>query len=501
MNHTNSIEQRKNIFLAAAEEAHGDRYDYSRVVYIRAQEKVEIVCRDHGPFWQTPDSHSRGPKAGCPTCGRIKCRPVIFCQMLTQEEFLSQCKLAHGTRYSYYKTKYIGKTKHITITCIIHGDFLQKAETHKKGGGCPACGIISAHNHFRATTEEFIEKSRKVHGDLYDYSKSEYIGKHHPITISCSKHGDFILPMAQRHYLSGTNNFSGCPKCVTTGSSLMEQELANFVKSLGLVTLENNRTIISPQELDIVIPELKIAIEFNGAYWHSEQAGKDKNYHLAKLNKTREAGYRLIQIFENEWVHKKEIVMNRIRHILGKDTQIRLYARKLVCKDVTPLQAREFFTKYHIQGPCSARVAYGLFKDDELVACMSFGVNRFTKEKGIELIRYATAYNVVGGFSKLLAHFKKRNTEVKSITSYSDKNWSIGEVYEKNGFKHIGRSAPGYFYSDRDLNRVNRVSMQRHKLKDKLEIFDESKTEVENVIANGYFRIFDSGQDKWELGL
>jgi G:T-mismatch repair DNA endonuclease (very short patch repair protein) len=500
MNHTNSIEQRKNIFIERSAEVHEGKYDYSKVIYVRAQEKVEIICPTHGSFWQVPDSHSRGAKVGCPACGRGRCRPIGFSQRLTQENFLNQCKKEHGEVYSYDKTIYTGKMNVVSITCREHGDFEQKAENHKNGAGCPTCGIVKAHNHFRATTEEFIEKAKKIHGDLYDYSKTEYKGKSHPVLITCKVHGDFTLGMAQWHYLHMTS-CTGCPKCSNSGTSMQEQELAAFVKSLELTILENDRTIIKPYEIDIVVPELKIGIEYNGLYWHSEQAGKTKTYHLDKLNKATEAGYRLIQIFENEWTHKKEIVKNRIRHILGKDNSIRLFARKLVLSKVTPKQAREFFTTHHIQGPCPARVAYGLFNDEELVACMSFGINRFTKEKGIELIRYATAHNVVGGFSKLLTYFRRENPDIKSVTSYSDKNWSVGNVYEKNGFEYVGSSSPGYFYSNSTAVRINRVSMQAHKLKDKLEIYDENLTEVQNVTKNGYWRVFDSGQDKWELKL
>ena len=498
INHLSTLEQRKNVFLINSKSIHGERYDYSKLVYSTNRKKVEIVCSEHGSFWQYPFAHSGTQQTGCPKCAWVSSKspthPVG--QLLTQEGFLSRCLSSHGTLYTYDKTKYTGAFNHVIITCKVHGDFSQKAGIHLRGGGCPPCGIIKSHTGVSTLlkVDRFIEKAVKVHGDVYDYSKSEYMGRRHPITILCKKHGEFTLLNAQSHYSSTTNHFSGCPKCSGSGTSRPEQELANFVKSLGMTILENDRIIIKPQELDIVIPELKIAIEFNGSYWHSEQAGKDKNYHLAKLTKTMEAGYRLIQIFENDWIHKKEIVMSRLRHILLKDTSIRLYARKLTFRVVPEEQSEEFFAKYHIQGPGLPGMAYGLFRDDELVACMGFGV---TEEKGIELLRYATAYNIVGGFSRLLSNFKKCSPEVKSVISYSDRNWSIGEVYKKNGFKHIGRSTPEYFYSDRARNRISSIAMQNHKL----EIYDESKTEVENIIANGYHRIFDSGQDKWELGL
>jgi hypothetical protein len=496
MNHTNSVAQRKQIFLNNAIEVHGDRYDYSKVVYTRAQEKVEIVCREHGSFWQTPDSHSRGPKCGCPACGKIKCIPKEFKVRLTQEKFLEQCLNAHGNYYSYEKTVYIGKTNNVTITCYKHGDFTQKAENHKNGAGCPECGIEKAHNHFRASTEEFIRKSIKAHGNVYTYSNSVYSGKDLPITITCKKHGDFILDKANYHYLG---HKQGCPKCSMAGTSKQEQEVVSFIKSLGLTIIEGDRSIIKPFELDIVIPELKIAIEYNGLYWHSEQAGKDKNYHLSKLKLATEVGYRLIQIFEDEWVNNTSIVKSRLSHILGKGSLNKVFARKLTVSSISVKEANSFFEKHHIQGKCAARLAYGLFNNTELVAAISFGANRFTKEKELELIRFATSVNVVGGFSKLLSFFFKQNPEIKNLTSYSDRRWSVGNVYEKNGFKYAGSSQPGYFYANNEGIRINRVTFQKHKLSSILKVFDPDKSEVENVIANGYFRIFDCGMDKWTL--
>lgn len=249
----------------------------------------------------------------------------------------------------------------------------------------------------------------------------------------------------------------------------------------------------------MVVEELKLAIEFNGLYWHSEQAGKSNKYHLNKTQKAKEAGYTLIHIFEDEWSFSKEIVESRLQHLLGVTTK-GIYARKTEVRQVLRAEANEFFIKTHIQGACSFSKAYGLYLDNILVACMSFGINRFTKKGDMELIRYSTLGSVVGGFSKLLKHYLKMNPEIQGLTSYSDRRWSTGNVYLNNGFKYVSSSPPSYFYSNNDLKRINRIQCQKHKLvallgEDKVDI---NKTEVENMIANGYTRIFDCGTDKWE---
>lgn len=496
MNNTNSAGQRKQIFLDKCEIVHGDTYDYSKVVYINAREKVEILCKVHGSFWQVPDAHSKG--IGCRACGFAKCKPSSFSKRLSTDEFVKQAKECHGNFYDYSKTEYTGKINQVTIICPIHGEFTQKAENHKNGAGCKQCGIDKAHTHFKSSTEEFIAKSVLVHKDTYNYVNSVYTGKNYPIVITCKIHGDFTVDKASYHYLG---HKVGCLKCSMSGTSKQEQALAEFVTSLGFSPIFNDRKLIAPLELDIVLPELNIAIEYNGLYWHSEQAGKNREYHLNKTKAVESKGYRLIQIFEDEWVLKTDIVKARLTHILGKATQRRMFARKLESKKITTKEANEFFEKNHIQGKCTARLAYGLFDKEELVAAISFGANRFTKEKELELIRFSTSANIVGGFSKLMSLFKKENPEVKSLTSYSDKRWSVGGVYEKNGFTYAGSSQPGYFYANQEGIRINRVKMQKHKLATELKVFDPSKTEVENVIANGYFRIFDCGMDKWVMSL
>jgi hypothetical protein len=446
---------------------------------------------------QSPDSHGSG--IGCPTCGKIKAIPIKFSVALTQEEFLAQCKEYHGDFYDYSKTVYVRKTSPVIITCPIHGDFSQKPLFHKRGVGCPTCGIEKAHNHFRATVEEFIEKSVAIHGSLYSYENSVYMGKEYPITITCKKHGDFTLDKAHHHYLG---HQQGCPKCSMGGTSKQEQELAAYVTSLGFTPVLNDRTIIAPYELDIVIPELNIAIEYCGLYWHSEQRGKDRNYHLNKTESCIKAGFRCIQVFEDEWLHKTDIVKSRLAHILGKDQDNKVFARKLEIRTVPAPESRDFFNKYHVQGACGASKIYGLYNKDELVACISFGVNRFTGDGGMELIRYATSMNVVGGFSKLLKHFTRQNPLIKEVVSYSDRRWSEGNVYSHNGFVLDGVSQPSYFYvRGNDMIRQNRVLYQKHKLPEKLATFDDTKTEVQNMLLNGFYRIFDCGCHKWKLTL
>jgi hypothetical protein len=126
---------------------------------------------------------------------------------------------------------------------------------------------------------------------------------------------------------------------------------------------------------------------------------------------------------------------------------------------------------------------------------MTFGKSRFNKKYKYELLRFCNklGYHIPGSASKLLKYFE-RNYKPKSLISYADRRWSRGNVYEKLGFKMIGKSKPNYWYFKLTSNiRYSRINFQKHKLKDILEKFDETLSESENMKLNGYNRIYDCG--------
>ena len=181
-------------FVKKAIEKHGDRFDYSRVDYKNAATKVCIICKENGhrEFFQTPSDHLGG--IGCPKCsGNSK---------LTIEEFVKKAREIHSNKYDYSKVKYKNSYTLVEIFCKIHGYFSQTPNSHLKGRGCPKCGGKA-----RLTAEEFIEKARKVHGDLYEYSKVDYKNYKTPIRIFCKVHGYFS--QSPNSHLQG----QGCPKC------------------------------------------------------------------------------------------------------------------------------------------------------------------------------------------------------------------------------------------------------------------------------------------------
>lgn len=254
--------------------------------------------------------------------------------------------------------------------------------------------------------------------------------------------------------------------------------------------LKQKRNIIS-KELDLYIPDYSIAIEHNGMYWHSD-IKKDKNYHIQKTNECLEKGIQLIHIFENEWNDKNDIVKSILSSIFGKNKKI--YARNCSIRKLKKSEEKIFLNKTHLQGYYPSSECYGLIHDDEIVQVMSWGKPRFNKNYDYELIRISTKLytTVLGGSNKLFTNFikDKRN---KSIISYCDIRYFNGTVYEKLGFEYSHNTDPNYYYVDSYGIMHSRNQCQKHKLKNKLKYYDESLSEYENMINNGYYRIWDCG--------
>jgi len=281
--------------------------------------------------------------------------------------------------------------------------------------------------------------------------------------------------------------------------STAEIEISNFIQE----KLGNNRKlqlgtkkIIYPFEIDIFIEDINVAIEYNGGWYHSELNGKERDYHIGKTNLCLDKKIKLIHIWEHEYKNKKDIVLSKLNHICGKSTTV--YARKCKLSEISLDTANQFLNTTHIQGSSISKHRLGLFNNNELVAVMTFGKTRFNKNYEWELLRYSSKlnHNIVGGFSKLLSCFIK-TFNPQSIITYSDKAWSTGDVYKKNGFKFLNTIPPSYFYTKNYADFYNRINFQKKKLQTMLDTFDPKLTEWENMQNNGYDRIWNCGNDSW----
>ena len=234
-------------FIAKAKEVHGDKYDYSKVKYINSKTKICIVCPKHGEFWQFPSRHLK--QYGCKICSYENSTKTL-------ESFIEQARKIHGDKYDYSKIKYVNYYTKICIVCPIHGEFWQTPKNHLDGKSCSLCA-----KNKKKTTETFIEKAMKMHGDKYDYSKVEYVNNHTKVCIICREHGEF-WQNPQNHLLG-----SNCPICVKEQNMLETKLYENICEkypNMNFIHGYRNKTLLGRKELDIFSTDYKIAIEYQG---------------------------------------------------------------------------------------------------------------------------------------------------------------------------------------------------------------------------------------------
>jgi hypothetical protein len=290
-----------------------------------------------------------------------------------------------------------------------------------------------------------------------------------------------------------------CNKCSSyKGYSLIEEEITRFIQQYynGEIQLKNRSLLSGKREIDIYLPELGLAFEINGIYWHSEIWGKYRDYHLSKTIEINNKNIHLIHIFDYEWLYKKDIIQSIILNKLNL-IPVKIYARKCQIKLVNNNEKKDFLDNNHIQGNCISSVNIGLYYNDELVSIMTFGTNRFKKDKSTELLRFCNKLNtnVVGGASKLFQYFIKNYNPLVIIT-FADRRYSLGKLYPILGFDFYSFTKPSYFYW-KNMKIYNRMSFQKHMLKTKLEKFDPTLSEYDNMIFNGYNRVWDCGNYKF----
>lgn len=288
------------------ESVHDVDYDYSKVIetFSSMKHPVTIICPTHGPFQQTPQDHCSG--RGCPICGREKTDAK---RIKTWDKVFEEILKVHGNKYDYSKVKYNNTKTNIEIVCPEHGSFFTTPDNHiMKNSGCPVCARITNGLKRRITFEKCVENFRKVHGDKYEYVKESWIDYKHDITILCPEHGAFKMK-PNNHY-----NGQECPKCFANVSK-QEMSLRDFISSLGIGISTSERKIVPGYELDIFIPNLNIAIEYNGVYWHSDKK-IDKEYHITKTTECEKHGISLIHIFEDEWRFERITTENYLRNVL-----------------------------------------------------------------------------------------------------------------------------------------------------------------------------------------
>ena len=457
---------------------HGNMYDYSKVVYINNSTKIIITCNLCGrEISITPSHHLRGQ--GCKPCG---IKRFADSQRKSTDDFKIEANKSHHGKYDYSKSVYVSRHKKLTIICPVHGEFEQTPGNHYRYG-CNKCGCEITAKKQKHSNIEVLNQMGLIHSNKYLYPGFDNSSMKGKIDIECPIHGIFKQKLSNHIHKQ-----YGCPKCASHISK-QEIELQEWLSQY--VNIEtNNRHIIPPLEIDIVIPSHKIAIEYNGIYWHGEQWGKDKHYHINKYKKCQDVGYRLIQIWENEWLQKKDIVKSIILSSIGIYDR-KVNGRECVITNVDVETAKTFYNDNHIQGFQSGN-HHALYHQDELVSMMT--VKYFEKAPMLERFVNKKCVMIHGAFSKLLKSFDN----IEGMETFSDPRWFSGNVYQKNGFTLVDHIKPNYWYFK--INTIDLIHRRRFQLgsieKNGLS-FDPNLTEYQNMLTNKYDRIWDCGNLKY----
>ena len=308
-------------------------------------------------------------------------------------------------------------------------------------------------------------------------------------------------------------------RLVVSSKSYMEEEICDILQSIDPTVLlsKRNRSIITPKELDIYLPEYSLAIECNPTYTHNSSFPTawlsnvlPYDYHKKKTELCEAKGIRLFHIFGYQWTNKREIVVSMLRNLLKKNSRM-VYARSTVVRNVSGAESMRFLDENHIQGRTQSAVRLGLYAGEELISLMTFskprhgsGYSKKYDDDTWELTRFCTKLNTtcVGGASKLFKHFLKEHSP-SQVVSFSDRSITSGNLYEVLGFQNVGYVSPGYVWVRlQDDSYYSRVACQKQNLPKLLyepDLDTVNQTEAQIMESHGYARVYNSGLVKWQF--
>lgn len=283
----------------------------------------------------------------------------------------------------------------------------------------------------------------------------------------------------------------------------IQKEIEDWLNSFGF-SFQSNKSLVQGFEIDMYDSAKKIAIEYCGLNWHHEfssESRKNPKYHYNKYKKCMENQVQLLTIFSDEWLDRQEQCKGHIKAILGIN-DIRIFARHCKITEIDKKTGRDFFEKYHIQGKNSLGfIFFGLFYKDELVGAISLGRhNRQYDNLVLDRLCFKEGVQIVGGASKLFSKcitWAKQNNH-KSIISFSDNRWSVGNVYKALNFKMEKEYYPDYCYVN-VKSPTKRISKQSQKKSNTN--CPKEMTEYAWAHQHGLARIWDCGKIRWKFNL
>ena len=461
-------------------------FTYEKTKYVDMTTDVTVTCPKHGDITKSPDAFLNLHK-GCWKCGR---ETTAIKKTSTLDEFIVKSKAKFGDKYDFSISKYVKAIIPMDIICPIHGKITITPHDHLASKtGCPECSREQQNKNAKLTPEKIIELGRERFGDKYTYLTDTYKSYQEPMEIICPRHAKFLQSL-DNHLHS-----KGCKKCSNRESTAAKKIFELLCQLLGDDKVYRNYIGLfsDKREVDVYVPSLKLAIEFDGLRWHSN---KDKNYHLNKTNDALAKGVNLIHIFEDEWIQHEKLILEKIASFVHKSTALRVGARKCQIREINKDVATDFLNEYHVQNYAYSSIRLGAYYNEQLVGVMTF--KKENNNGDFELNRFATDYHYIlpGLASKLFTYFTK-NYSFQKVKSFLDRRWSHNNnnVYTTLGFQPTSVLKPDYRYVIGNT-RVHKFNCRKHILHKKYGL-PLTMTEQEMVEKLGYRKIWDCGLIKY----
>lgn len=445
-------------------------------ILVTAGSNRKVLWRcERGHEWEAA-VHSRVAGAGCQQCQFAARLPVGQTLLAEWDDDRSPTQFSAGSGVV------------IAWRCEQGHKWSSPVRQRAKDGTCPVCinrQVLAGFNDLATTHPALLAEWDD------ERSPSEFTyGSGAKVRWKCAKGHVWEAE------IQGRSRGAGCPDCAASNwVSAFETEVADFIEGAGVKVQRTVRNVSGIRELDILLPELGIAVECNGIYWHSEKF-KDKNYHAQKRAACEAVGIRLIQVWEDDWKYRRQPIEEMLLHKLGVSRQPVVYARKTVAEFIDVASARDFLARNHIQGHASGSFYLGLKEEGTLVAVMVLKRGD-SLGKILRLERYATSARVPGGQSKLIRFAERELPGWESLVTFADHEVSSGKLYESTGWVKDDELAPDYKYVYRGV-RHHKFGFRLKRFRNDPELaYVERMSERELAQLNGILRVWDSGKTRY----
>jgi len=305
----------------------------------------------------------------------------------------------------------------------------------RRGYRCPTC----AGNVKKSYT--YIKNAIESEG--YKLLSKKYINNKSKLNLICPNNHLYKVSWDEWNRLN-----SRCPRCGKVGESIQEENLFKFISKYGKF-IRRDRAILNNKELDFVNYEFRLAIEYCGLYWHSNKF-KRRNYHLNKLEACLNNGYKLITIFEDEWVFKPKVVMYKLRTIFNDVKNFELDKHHI--SKINYLYAKKFFDCYSFNSIDVSSITFGMFVDDLLVCAVNFVYDDVWIVNDIAFL--SNYYNIESVYI-ILDYFKDRYN-ISELKLYVDRRWDIYD-FNSYGFALYKIIEPKYWYIEKQRRLDKKV--------------------------------------------